>query len=1058
MIRRTSAFALAATIMFTAPQPHAAYAWNQQRDDQAVLRDYLAGNGLLNRGLNDLAAAEYRKFLAAHANHEKAPVARYGLSVALYRLKQFEEAAAELQQLTALDSFEFAAEVGLMLGQSHLALGDPAASAAALARALGQAHSHALADDIAALLSESLYRAGRYAEVPSAAEFIVTGHADSPVRDRAELFAGMAEMAIDRPADAANRFEGMLDRAPRGPMAPRVSFLLARCLQQTNDLEQAARLYARVVESGASEFLPDSLYALGAIQRRSEEPKEAIAIFDRFLEDFEDHDLASAVRFERARAMVDAELFEDALEAMADADGMPEDLRDDAAYWAAKCELRLERPANAAKRLAAAISRHRESDVIAEMRYDRAIALLRAGDDEQALDALREFRSDHADHDMAAEALRLIAFTTHQMGDYRASDTACGEFLTGYPTHAAVGEVTFLTGENAFLAGEFETAASRYAAFRESYGATDDERSALAAFRLGLALHRLNRTDEARLLLESVIAGENTPAEFAPALLALGDIHFGAGEWSAADERLSQYLAQGDTQPAADDAMLKIGIARQRTGDGELALAAFDRLLAAFPLSAHRLQAIFERGQTLRTLGRIDEARVAFESVLESGGESRFAPFSINHLASIAMSDDRFAEAVGLYERLEASAASDAMKAESMFQRAQALMALERHADAAATFAAYTATNPSRERAALASANRALCLARDGRHEEAIEAIRLAESEHGGALADDMLVSLAYERAWSCRAMADGHGAVAAYTDVLARGASHRLAPFARVELAELHASEDRIDEASALLDPMVDAIDSAPVELRERALYRAAACAYERDRFQRAAEVFELFLKDHTESDLAPSAMLLAGESLFRLDKHQRAAELLAEAVERAEDDDSILAPALLRRGECLAATQQWKASEEAFAAYLKRFADTDSWFQARFGVGWALENQGKHEPALEAYRDVVTRHQGPTAARAQFQIGECLFAQRKYDEAARELLKVDILYAYDQWSAAALYEAGRCFEAMAQPAEARRQFEQVRDRFGDTEWATMARERLAALSQSNLPGRDGG
>jgi TolA-binding protein len=1056
MIRSTSAFALAATIVFTAPPATAQR--SQPRDDQAVLRDYLAGNGLLNRGLNDLAAAEYRKFLAAHTNHEKAPVARYGLSVALYRLKQFKDATAELEQLAAIDSFEFAAEVGLMLGQSHLALGDPAASAAALARALEQAEAHALADDIAALLGESLYRAGRYAEVPAAVDFIVSSHADSPVRDRAELFAGMAEMAIDRPADAAERFEGMLERAPRGPMAPRVSFMLARCLQQTEDLEQAARLYANVIESGAAEFLPDSLYALGAIQRRSEEPKEAIAMFDRFLKEFEDHDLAPAVRFERARAMVDAESFEDALEAMADADGMPEDLRDDAAYWAAKCELRLDRPDDAATRLAAGISRHRESDVLAEMRYDRAIALLRAGDNEQALDAFREFRSNHGDHEMAAESLRLIAFTTHQMGDYRASDTACGEFLTGYPTHAAVSEITFLTAENAFLAGDFETAAVRYASFRESFDAADDGRSALAAFRLGLALHRLNRADDARPLLESVIAGENTPAEFAPALLALGDIHFGAGDWSAADERLSQYLALGDALPPADDAMLKIGIARQRMGEGENALAAFDRLLASFPLSAHRLQAIFERGQTLRTLGRIDEARGAFESVLESGGESRFAPFSINHLASIAMSDDRFAEAVGLYERLEASAATDAMKAESVFQRAQALMALERHADAAAAFAAYAATNPSRERAALASANRALCLAREGRHEEAIEAIRLAESEHGDALAGDMLVSLAYERAWSSRAMADGPGAVAAYNDVLTHGTSHRLAPFARVELAELHASEDRIDEAAALLDPMVDAIDAAPVELRERALYRAAACAYERDQFKRAAEVFELFLKDHKESDLAPSAMLLAGESLFRLEKHPRAAELLAEAIERSEDDDSILAPALLRRGECLAATQQWKASEEAFAAYLKRFADTDSWFQARFGVGWALENQGKHEPALEAYRDVVTRHQGPTAARAQFQIGECLFAQRKYDEAARELLKVDILYAYDQWSAAALYDAGRCFEAMAQPAEARRQFEQVRDRFGDTEWATLARERLAALSQSNLPGRDGG
>ena len=44
-------------------------------DDPAALRTYLTGNGLLNRGLHSLAAAEYRKFLDEHPDHEKAPTA-----------------------------------------------------------------------------------------------------------------------------------------------------------------------------------------------------------------------------------------------------------------------------------------------------------------------------------------------------------------------------------------------------------------------------------------------------------------------------------------------------------------------------------------------------------------------------------------------------------------------------------------------------------------------------------------------------------------------------------------------------------------------------------------------------------------------------------------------------------------------------------------------------------------------------------------------------------------------------------------------------------------------
>ena len=70
-----------------------------QADAGPSLRDYYSANGLLNRGLYDLAAAEYRKFLSKHEDHEKAPVARYGLAVSLFRMKQYDAAAQELEPL-----------------------------------------------------------------------------------------------------------------------------------------------------------------------------------------------------------------------------------------------------------------------------------------------------------------------------------------------------------------------------------------------------------------------------------------------------------------------------------------------------------------------------------------------------------------------------------------------------------------------------------------------------------------------------------------------------------------------------------------------------------------------------------------------------------------------------------------------------------------------------------------------------------------------------------------------------------------------------------------------
>src|SRR5687767_9582163 len=108
-----------AIVMASVLSAGAALGQNGQPAD-AALRDYLSATGLLNRGMNDLAVAEYRKFLEHHPKHEKAALARYGLSVALFRTKAYDQAIAVLAPLQAVAGFEFAAEAKLILGQCHL--------------------------------------------------------------------------------------------------------------------------------------------------------------------------------------------------------------------------------------------------------------------------------------------------------------------------------------------------------------------------------------------------------------------------------------------------------------------------------------------------------------------------------------------------------------------------------------------------------------------------------------------------------------------------------------------------------------------------------------------------------------------------------------------------------------------------------------------------------------------------------------------------------------------------------------------------------------------------
>ena len=71
-------------------------------------------NGLLERGLDDMAEAEYRLFLNGQPNDQDANVARYGLTVSLYRQNRHADALAALTPLESKHRFSFAPDVAMI--------------------------------------------------------------------------------------------------------------------------------------------------------------------------------------------------------------------------------------------------------------------------------------------------------------------------------------------------------------------------------------------------------------------------------------------------------------------------------------------------------------------------------------------------------------------------------------------------------------------------------------------------------------------------------------------------------------------------------------------------------------------------------------------------------------------------------------------------------------------------------------------------------------------------------------------------------------------------------
>ncbi|OPZ71563.1 MAG: hypothetical protein BWY82_01675 [Verrucomicrobia bacterium ADurb.Bin474] len=85
---------------------------------------------------------------------------------------------------------------------------------------------------------------------------------------------------------------------------------------------------------------------------------------------------------------------------------------------------------------------------------------------------------------------------------------------------------------------------------------------------------------------------------------------------------------------------------------------------------------------------------------------------------------------------------------------------------------------------------------------------------------------------------------------------------------------------------------------------------------------------------------------------------------------------------------------------------------------------------------------------ARSQFQIGQCLVKMGEPDQAVRELVLVDVNYAFPVWSSRALLEIGRVLDQQGRVREAGDRYREVIMKFPGTDEAVFADELIKGLA----------
>jgi len=309
-----------------------------------------------------------------------------------------------------------------------------------------------------------------------------------------------------------------------------------------------------------------------------------------------------------------------------------------------------------------------------------------------------------------------------------------------------------------------------------------------------------------------------------------------------------------------------------------------------------------------------------------------------------------------------------------------------------------------------------------------------------------------YDAAWTYRAA--GADPAGAYTKLLAQFPDLSLAVEARLELAELIA-EKTPDEAIRLLK---DALDKEPTdkptppETVDRVRIQLGVALFGKKDYAAAQGQFDA-VGNNEKSPHRAHGLYRAAECLLALGKADEAQKKLVIFRDNGalHNVAGVSDRALFRLGSAYAQLKQWEPARQSFQTVIDRYGPNGPWaIDARYGAGWAFQNQARHDDAVSTYALVTQATTDDRAGRAHLQIGLCRAAQSKWADAGKAFEAVYFAYDLPELKFPAMLEHARVLVKDKKPEAATKLLDRVlKDAPPDSGWAKAAQEQLDKIKK---------
>ena len=1018
-------------------------------DTEQGTRQFAVAVGFQNQKLYDSAIDEWKTFLQKFPKDSRVDKATHYLGTCQLQAKQLAAAAATFESvLQKYPNFELLDQTVLNLGTAWYNLAqeskkpeDYAKAEAPFARLAKEFPQSPYAGRALYYRAESQYQQNKLdAAAASYANLISTFSKDELVPE-ATYALGICQESLKKNDDALRTFAAFETQFPQHALLAEVRMRHAELLFASAKFDLAQELFALV--AGAREFpLADT-----AMLRQA-----------RCLYELKQYDEAGKLYWNVPREFTQSKHYDTAVLAGAKCfyltgkyaharSGLENVAKRnvpaaaEASQWIGRSLLKEQQPQEALKVLDAAIAKHGSSPAFPQLVLARIDALYDLpGRRAETVPLYAEFAQKYPEDELASQALYMSALAAFEIDNHAAAKANSDAFAKRFPHDTLLPDVLFIGAESRLLLREFPEAERLYRDFLKR--APQHANAAQAQVRLGLALQLDGQHEAALKKLASTLNLLSDAALKSEALAIMGRCHAAEKQWNEAASAFEKSLATMPNRNQTDQTLLALADVYRRLARASDSGARLEQLNHDFPQSPLVEEATFRLGELAYAQHAFDEAIRQYAVVVGKWPKGTFAPHAQYGLGWSYFKKQDFTKSIDANQTLTDRYRKSELVPKGMYVRAMAEYQLGQFPAAIEHVKAFLSSNPPLRDALDAKYLLGLSFAAQQKFAEAARA-------YNGILAKDPKYADAdkvlYELGWAHFELTQKNESIAAFRRLGTEFPDSPLAAESWFRVGESYYDAGEFPEAVKAYAEVQATAAAASQEIGEKAAHKCGWSYLKANDFSKATGAFESQLKSWPGGSLSGDAQFLLGECQYQQKQWQPALTHYTTVI--AANHPTYTALALYRSGECAAALEQWDKSEQFHQMALDGFPEFELKPEARYGVGWALQQQNKLSEAISYYEKVTEETETETAAKARFMIGECCFAQKNHKEATKHFLKAAFAYGHKEWSAMAWFEAARCFEVLKDVAQAKNCYQQMIDKFPDHPKATDAKQRLGEL-----------